>query len=110
MTQYVDYSSRVPVDLRERALVAGIVDEAGDISRRCCTCNERRWGWMLHAASCPVYAYHNVGGVRAAHVLESILEEQIDCAGCGNEGSIALFRDKPGSGNDLCRACAKEAS
>lgn len=76
MTKYVDYSSRVPAELRERALAANVIAEDGDLLRRYCTCGERRWGWMLHAGDCPVYVYHNKGGVQASSILEAILEEE----------------------------------
>ena len=32
-------------------------------------------------------------------------DDDIGCDGCGNQGSMALFGDNPGDGNDLCRAC-----
>ena len=77
MTKYVDYSSRISADLRQRAMAAGILDEAGDISRQYCTCGSKHiWGWMRHAGDCPVYGYHCLGGLDASDILEAILEEE----------------------------------
>lgn len=66
----------VSKELMERALAANIVAEDGSLLRRYCTCNERAWGWGLHAGDCPIYRYHRSGGLYASGILESILEEE----------------------------------
>ena len=67
---FYDY---LPADMFEQALAAGVVDEAGNISREYCNCNAKMWGRFGHSESCPIWQYYVIGGVYATDVVEAIM-------------------------------------
>ena len=49
--------------------------------------------------------WYNGWRQRALGLAEGEDDDDIGCEGCGNQGSMSIFGDNPGDGNDLCRAC-----